>query len=229
MPEMDGFATTEEIRKREAVAGSGDSLPRRPRIPIIAMTANAMKGDRERCLDAGMDDYMAKPVKPDLLEEVMTRWLPTSVPEGSNTSQGQSPLDLRGQLDHDDEGKPLEECLDAQVLEDLQSLSGNDQPGFLSTVIQQFLNDQLQHRTNIESAIAEGAPLELRKAAHSLKGSSYNVGARHLAECVMELEKVGASGNLEGIEKLLPAFHKEFDRARRALEQKLTIQALPSA
>ncbi|MEC4675032.1 MAG: response regulator, partial [Nitrospirota bacterium] len=228
MPEMDGFEATDEIRKREASAGSGGSLPQRRHIPIIAMTANAMKGDRERCLEAGMDDYLAKPVKPKMLEEVVSRWLPSSTSEDPNISQGQSSMEQRDHVDHDDEESSLEGCLDAQVLEDLQSLGGEDQPDFLSTVIQQFLNDQMQHRSNIEEAIAQGAWLELRKAAHSLKGSSYNVGASHLAECAMELEKVGASGHLEGVEKLLPVFHKELDRARRALEQKLTTQPLPS-
>ena len=131
-------------------------------------------------------------------------------------------------MDPDDEEMSLEGCLDVQVLEDLQSLGGEDQPDFFTTVIQQFLDDQMQHRSSIEAAIVQGASLELRKAAHSLKGSSYNVGARILAECAMELEKVGVSGNLEAVEKLLPNFHKEFDRARRALEQKLTIQPMPS-
>ena len=229
MPEMDGFEATDEIRKREASAEVGGSLLQRPRIPIIAMTANAMKGDRERCLDAGMDDYMAKPVKPNLLEEVLSRWLPTVTSESPDRPRGQSYVEEQGPVDHDHEDMSLEGCLDAQVLEDLQSLGGEDQPDFLITVIQQFLNDQLQHGSNIKAAIAQGASLELRKAAHSLKGSSYNVGAHNLAECAMDLEKVGASGNLDGVEKLLPVFQKEFDRARRALEQKLTIQPLPSA
>ena len=88
MPEMDGFEATDEIRKREAAENSGGTVTPRPRIPIIAMTANAMKGDRERCLEAGMDDYLAKPVKPDLLEEVVTRWLPSATSEDSDMSQG---------------------------------------------------------------------------------------------------------------------------------------------
>jgi len=222
MPEMDGFEATGEIRNRESgMQANGNGK----HIPIIAMTANAMKGDRERCLEAGMDDYIAKPVKPDLLEEVLSRWLPASVDEvGDSASQSLAALPEKNILD-----TAVEECLDPQVLEDLQSLGGEEQPDFLTTVIQQFLDDQMQHRSNIESAIERGVPLELRKAAHSLKGSSCNVGAKSLAECAMELEKVGASGTLDGVDELLPVFRREFDRTRLALEQKLGMQSLASS
>ena len=222
MPEMDGFEATGEIRKREAEQGDCGTTLEQSHIPIIAMTANAMKGDRERCLDAGMDDYIAKPVKPELLEEVLSRWLPAQTPEGSDSSV----VEGTGKSGHS--GNSEDDCLDRQVLEDLKSLGGEEQPDFLVTVIQQFLNDQIEHRARIEAAISKGSSSDLRKAAHSLKGSSYNVGARDLAGCAMELEKIGVSGNLDGVEKLLPAFQKECDRARKALEQKLALQPLPS-
>ena len=73
MPEMDGYTATAAIRAREADAGTGENKP--PRMPIIALTANAMKGDRERCLAAGMDDYLAKPFRKEQLKEVLTRWI----------------------------------------------------------------------------------------------------------------------------------------------------------
>ncbi len=68
MPEVDGFEGTRRIREREAASGH--------RTPIVAMTAHAMTGDRERCLDAGMDDYLCKPLRPELLDEVLARWVP---------------------------------------------------------------------------------------------------------------------------------------------------------
>jgi len=230
MPEMDGFEATQVIRKREEslVAGAssrvhGESVPGKDEelaistqrhIPIIAMTANAMKGDREKCLEAGMDDYLAKPVKPDILEDMILRWLPKPA-EGL-------PFLVAGQEES------FVGCLDEQVLRDLESLGDEEQPDFLKTVIQQFLEDQPKHITAVETAIEDKDALALRMAAHSLKGSSFNVGARALASRAMELEKLGAAGTLDGVEPLLVAFQKECHRARRALAQRIGIQSVGS-
>ena len=236
MPEMDGFEATREIRKREmnskelGVRGkeqeesglpSPDSSLLTPHsllpshIPIIAMTANAMKGDREKCLEAGMDDYLPKPVKPEVLEEVILRWLPKPSVSAVPVLPGQE--------------ESLDGCLDEQVLQDLQSLGDEDQPDFLQAVIQQFLEDQTKHVTAVETAIEDKDPLALRKAAHSLKGSSFNVGARALASSAMELEKLGAAGSLDGVEDLLVSFQKECGRARLALEQRLATQSVEAS
>ena len=225
MPEMDGFEATGEIRKREeSLVASRSSLAKneessvgdgqRPatsdqrRIPIIAMTANAMKGDREKCLEAGMDDYIAKPVKPEILEEMVLRWLPKPSTGLEESFAG---------------------CLDEQVLQDLESLGDEEQPDFLQVVIQQFLDDQTKHMTAVATAIEEKDPMALRKAAHSLKGSSYNVGARSLANSAMELEQLGAAGGLDGVDVLFATFQKECGRARRALEQRLVAQSVGSS
>jgi len=104
--------------------------------------------------------------------------------------------------------------------------------GATSNLVQpliQFLEDQTKHVAAVEAAIAEKDPLALRKAAHSLKGSSLNVGARALASSAMELEKLGMAGTLEGVEELLAVFQKECRRARRALEQRLDPQSVGSA
>lgn len=223
MPEMDGFEATGEIRRceesllastaslenNEEVPGNNEQRTTRDQqhIPIIAMTANAMKGDREKCLDAGMDDYIAKPVKPEILEEVILRWLP-------KPSRGPE--------------ESLAGCLDDQVLQDLESLGDEEQPDFLQVVIQQFLDDQTKHMTAVSKAIEENDPMALRKAAHSLKGSSYNVGARALANSAMELERLGADGGLDGVDALFTTFQKECGRARRALEQRLATQPVGS-
>jgi len=220
MPEMDGFEATQEIRRRETHTNGAQGDEGAPssecdgvsHIPIIAMTANAMKGDREKCLEAGMDDYVAKPVKPEVLEDILLRWLsqPSDIMT-STVSNGEESFDG---------------CLDEQVLLDLQSLGDEEQPDFLHAVIQQFLDDQAKHQQAVESAIHDRDPLGLRKAAHSLKGSSFNVGARALASCAMELEQLGAAGTLDGVDDLLTAFQKECGRARRALEQRLLVQSV---
>ncbi len=224
MPEMDGFEATQEIRRGEeslvacvssfendgSAAGNNEqrATSNQRHIPIIAMTANAMTGDREKCLDAGMDDYIAKPVKSEILEEVILRWLPKPEMGLEESFAG---------------------CLDEQVLQDLESLGDEEQPDFLQVVIQQFLDDQTKHMTAVATAIEENDSMALRKAAHSLKGSSYNVGARALASSAMALEQLGASGNLDGVDALFATFRKECGRARRALEQRLVTQSVGSS
>ncbi|GJL54756.1 MAG: hypothetical protein NPIRA02_18880 [Nitrospirales bacterium] len=103
MPEMDGYQATAEIRLREASArqGTGISEPlvHRVRLPIIAMTANAMAGDKEKCLNAGMDDYIAKPIKPDLLQAMLVKWMPVQDAEPANTLP--EPVGMRSERSHE--------------------------------------------------------------------------------------------------------------------------------
>ena len=240
MPEMDGFEATAEIRKCEAETREelrvkseakekaiSDTLHSSPitlhRIPIIAMTANAMKGDRERCLEAGMDDYISKPVRSEVLEEVILRWLVK--PQATIQSEERCPSaskESNSLIGQDDSVE--ENCLDEQVLKELQSLGGDDQPEFVNAVIQQFLDDLGKHTTAVEDAVKREDSLALRKATHSLKGSSGNVGARSLATVVIELWKVGATSNFEGVEPLLRELRLESERTRRALERRMLVQ-----
>lgn len=218
MPEMDGFEATQAIRRREANMDNPGGremadFPHLTHIPIIAMTANAMKGDREKCLEQGMDDYIAKPVKPATLEEVVLRWLPKTPAGNFLTGQEES----------------WGGCLDEQVLKELESLGDAEQPDFLQSVIQQFLTDQPKHVAAIESAIQDRDLMALRKAAHAVRGSSFNIGARALAASAMELEKLGETGTLEGIDKLITVFQKECSRACRALEKRLAAQSVGSS
>jgi PAS domain S-box-containing protein len=218
MPEMDGFEATQAIRRHEANidisdAGQGSDPPHPTHIPIIAMTANAMKGDREKCLEQGMDDYIAKPVKPATLEEVVLRWIPKTPAGNLMTGQEESFVG----------------CLDEQVLKELESLGDAEQPDFLQSVIQQFLTDQPKHMTAIQAAIEARDGMALRKAAHALRGGSFNIGARALGSSALELEKLGEAATFEGVDKLLVAFQKECGRARRALEQRLVAQSVGSS
>jgi len=236
MPEMDGFEATGYIRAKEqeqeaereqtkTTEGEADT-PKKPiRIPIIAMTANAMKGDREQCLAAGMDDYLAKPVKSEDLERVVLQWIPEQFSEEGQYGQGVS--DVQSESENADSAAhgscPLaEHCLDDQVLHDLSLLGGEDQPDFLALVIQQFLEDCIKYTEVISQAIQQEDSGSLRKAAHSLKGSSFNVGARALAKISAELEKMGGEHNLKNSESVLLHFQKEIERTSNELERKMS-------
>jgi len=237
MPEMDGFEATGYIRakeqeheaeqqKKKAAEGCTEKPESPTRIPIIAMTANAMKGDRDRCLAAGMDDYLAKPVKLDELERVVLQW----IPEQFADEEQHDHVGLAGQSESENTDSSssrecsLDElCLDDQVFHDLSLLGGEDQPDFLSLVIQQFLEDCIKYTEIITQAIHQEDPSSLRKAAHSLKGSSFNVGARALANISAELEKMGGGQNVKDSEALLLHFQKEVERTSRALERKMSI------
>ena len=176
MPVMDGFAATQELRRRE---GTG------VRLPVIAMTANAMEGDRERCLEAGMDDHIGKPVKLERLAEVLRHWA--------------SPLDRK-------------------VLEDLRELGGPDNPGFLDEMIGVYLKQAHELLGSASAALLERDPEALARAAHTLKGSSGNLGARGMRHLCARLEALARAGGLEGGPELLEALNAELKEVRRALE-----------
>jgi len=215
MPEMDGYTATQTIRTWEA---SFEETPdtMRPqqksshlarttsRIPIIAMTANAMQGDREKCLQAGMDDYLAKPIKPEQLAEILTRWLPQnprtkdSVNESGNNSTHLAPAPLSE-----------EPAVDPIMLTRLKELGG---PDFVSRIVQQFVQDATECATAIAQAVESGNPQHLAEAAHGLKGICANMGAKTLADLCLDLEQTGGSGTIEGIKEKLLTVQSELNR-----------------
>ncbi len=200
MPEMDGYEATAEIRRRE---GEG---PNRRRTPIIAMTASAMQGDREKALSAGMDDYVAKPVKPEELDAALERWIPRSdeetlVSEEATEGAGASP---------DDSTEPL----DPSVIEGLFELGG---PELVAELSDLFLEDVPPRLEALREAIGSGDASSVGQVAHALKGSSGNMGSTRMASICAELEEVGVSEDLTKAPKLLDQLEAEFSRVRPAL------------
>jgi two-component system sensor histidine kinase/response regulator len=175
MPEMDGYEATREIRRRE-----GDG----PHIPIIAMTAHSMKGDRERCLAAGMDDYVSKPLRAEALDAVLARWV--APPGGEEPSNGA----------HAANGHGPEGPLDLEALEQLRTELAGLGPGkSVDPLIRQFL-ELIPGRVDAMTAAAERGDLEeLEREAHGLKGSSATLGAVRLATACAALEQAGADGD----------------------------------
>jgi len=205
MPEMDGYEATAEIRRRES--GSG-----RRRTPVIAMTANAMQGDREKALEAGMDDYVAKPVKPEELDAVLGRWVPR--PDGEETSAPEE------QTADGAEAAPggITDPLDQSVLAGLRELGDQE---LLKELAGLFLEDVPPQLETLRQAIEGDDASGVQRVAHTLKGSCGNMGAVRMATICAELEDVGRSGELERAPMLAERLEAEFGRVRPALQAEM--------
>ncbi|MBA2720623.1 MAG: response regulator [Chloroflexi bacterium] len=208
MPEMDGFAATREIRRREGDEG---------RTPIVAMTANALAGDRERCLDAGMDGYLTKPVRPDDLAAEVSRWLPVAktgderlakrAPEAVAATPVDPPITL-----HVDGG----DLVDRTQIDELRSMGGAD-VAFFAELIGTFLAEGERDVRQIRESVDLNDHDAVMRDAHRLKGSALNLGCRELAASADLLEARGRTGNVEGASALAEGLVVAFDRTSAAL------------
>jgi|CXWL01.1.fsa_nt_gi PAS domain S-box-containing protein len=204
MPEMDGFEATQDIRREEALGRFAKAGHGRPRIPIIAMTANAQKQDRDRCLDVGMDDYLSKPVTLEQLDRVLSRW--TGGKDVSQESDTVPPL-----LSRPDASILELPRLDEQALGVLIQLGGTDEPNFLNAIIEVFLADASPRLAGIRTAILSDNAEGLKRTAHGLKGASANVGGKRLAALCACLQEAGERGDLPQAHALLPDLESEFE------------------
>jgi signal transduction histidine kinase/DNA-binding response OmpR family regulator len=197
MPEMDGLAATRAIRSAEPADG-------RP-IRIVALTAAAMRDDRERCIAAGMDDYLTKPLRPEALDAVLERWL-GAPREDSATSPPPSSAE-----------RLVEAPIDRAVLADLGALLTNGEP-VLRQLVATFLGEVPGRLAAIRDAIDHGDAAALRRAAHTLKGSSATLGARDAAVSCAALEACGASGSMRAARERFRDLERDIACACAALE-----------
>jgi two-component system, sensor histidine kinase and response regulator len=210
MPEMDGYEATAEIRRRQAG---------QRHLPIIAMTAKAINGDRERCLAAGMDDYICKPVRLEDLEAALDKW----IPDGGTRAQGQPSAVPQTAATASQPGadlNPASSALDPAVTEKLSSLAQTADPSLLTEIYETFLSSAVEYRAAMRRAAVSGSADDLARAAHSLKGASANIGAKALAELAHALDVLGHSGSVTGTVELLNQIDREFKRVE------LQVQAL---
>jgi CheY-like chemotaxis protein/HPt (histidine-containing phosphotransfer) domain-containing protein len=181
MPDLDGYECTRLIRQ-----------PATPvlnhRIPIIAMTAHAMAGDREKCLASGMDDYLSKPILPCALQEVLEKWLAgqpvaaVAVPGAEPSRPAIAPAFNGGEL--------------------LERMMGNED--LARRVVRRFLSDAPQQLANLAEAVSRSDAEAARLAAHSLKGAAANVGGALVSATAKRVEMMGKSGDLTGASQLIP-------------------------
>ena len=201
MPEMDGLEATAAIRRME----SARELPLQPKrhIPIIATTAHAMKGDEERCRQAGMDGYVSKPIRVKKLHEQIAQFY--SQPASTETANADAPKSTQ----------PVGEAIDWSVA--MESVQGDEE--LLRVVAKAFLverkEQQRQLRTSIESGDADG----IRRTAHLLKGVASTFGAHVAMSRAEDLEAKGRSNNLDGAPELFASLCDAIDQAADVLTE----------
>ena len=206
MPEMDGFEATRVLRRQEAETGSR-------RTPVIALTANAMSGDSERCFEAGMDEYVAKPFGRETLLAALGRWTQAT----ATPSTLQSPENLPATPPPNGVAS-----IDSRVLQALRELQRPGRPDVLARVIQMFSLDAPRLLTAMRDALGTNDAESLRHAAHTLKSTSANVGATVLAAICREIEQLGRAADTAGAAAPLAGAEEELGRVLTALAQERT-------
>ncbi|MGI9321225.1 MAG: response regulator, partial [Thiogranum sp.] len=226
MPVMDGYQATTTLREREqtgAVATDGAAIPH---TPVVALTANALEGDREHCLEAGADDYLSKPFSPMDLGKLLEKWLPqTGTRDASAISQGVlTEAEPPGpDLVQDDEpGMEISASpIDQSVLDVIRDMEDEDDPDMLADIIGLYLDKSAELLQTLQMAIANLDAESMRVAAHTLKSSSANVGARVLADLCRDLEELGRSGSLDNAATKLSRLYEEYRMVDVALSGEL--------
>lgn len=204
MPEMDGYQTTKEIR-------IGDGIPN-PSIPIVAMTANAMKGDREKCITAGMDDYLTKPIDPEELTKKLEKWLKTKLTiDDKNTASFQKT----------EEVEPGTNTVEQKIWDKdaaLKRVRGKQER--LDILINMFFDSMPEKVDSLGKAIEQKQADEASAIAHSVKGSVSNLGGIALQNIAQEIEL--SHDNAEKMQQLWPLFIEQYEGLSKVLQENST-------
>jgi signal transduction histidine kinase/CheY-like chemotaxis protein/HPt (histidine-containing phosphotransfer) domain-containing protein len=200
MPEMDGLETTRRVVQR---------WPAGERPYVVALTANAMKEDRQACQAAGMDDYVSKPVQARDLQAALVRGGQRTLDRPAPVPQAFVPAEMPAVQNG---------VIDPAVLTQLRQVRDGGTPGIFRDLLTLFRADVPPLVSAMRTAVGEGDAPKLRAAAHSLKGAAANLGARGLARLCAELEKIGRDGSVQGADALLPQLEPLFKEVCDALD-----------
>ncbi|MEM9539673.1 MAG: response regulator [Cyanobacteria bacterium P01_E01_bin.42] len=203
MPDMDGLEAARHIREMEGQGVFGH----RPATVVIAMTANAMQGDREACIEAGMDDYISKPIRVNALVEALQKYN-SPVPET------------------DKETNMTPATIDEQMWQELIEIGGDEAADLIRELIESYCEDSPQLLSQIENAIAAADAHELQYRAHTLKSSSASLGLTQFAEICAKLEELGRSGSTTVDDARLGEMRTEYQRVELALKEKLANEGI---
>ncbi|MCP3676737.1 MAG: response regulator, partial [Deltaproteobacteria bacterium] len=200
MPVMDGYEATREIR-------NPTSRVQNHEIPVIAMTANAMMGDRKECLDAGMDDYIAKPINPKSLADMVEKWLSKlSEPVREESSIQKAPQEEPGE----DEA---EECFNMTIL--IDRMMGDEE--MAREILDGYMEDMPNQISSLKEALDESDSSLVQRLAHTIKGASANVGATALQEAALQVERSVKESDLENSALLIPKMDEQFEMLKEAI------------
>lgn len=209
MPHMDGYQMAREIRRDEAQRGL-------PRTPLVALTASALKGEAERCLDAGMDDYLAKPVGIATLGACLQRWLPHTQGDADASSadslriqtENNRQATATGHITQPEKAPGKDADVDAGILDRqvLTELTGGD-PDEFALLLADFLASTAADMAELDRLHAAALLPDMTRQAHKIKGAARLVGAHHLGETAAALEAAGRSGHGDAVAILIDRLH----------------------
>jgi CheY-like chemotaxis protein len=195
MPGMDGYEATARIRAYEGPVRH---------TPIIALTAGAMRADRERCMAAGMDDYVAKPISPEQLEAVLGRWIPTA--GAAPPPKASAPVPA------------ADGPVDWTMIADLVAMTP---PDFIADLLGLFVRDSATALTDLRIAWREDDRESWSQIAHKLRGSCATLGARSMMDLCARMEDLDEPAMMESGEAMLEALEREFARTQEMLAEHL--------
>jgi CheY-like chemotaxis protein len=220
MPEMGGLEATTEIRRRQQQQTQFPNY--KSPIIIVAMTASAMQGDREKCLAAGMDDYLAKPVRLEDMRGIIEKWgakaAATTTPAATNGSSSASPSTASI------EAPSVRSEVESVDLQRLLEFTDGD-PDSFRELVTLYVSQTSEQLEQLESAVRSSVAGEVRRIAHSCAGASATCGMRRLVPLLRELERQGTEEKLTNAENICQQANREFSSIRRILEAHLSKEA----
>ena len=207
MPEMDGLEATRQIRNPR-------SLILNQNIPVIAMTAHAMAGDREKCLKAGMNGYVSKPVDPLALANELEKWIGKDTP---GTEQTAVSLEEEKMPDEAEEVGAFQIFDRAALLKRLM-----EDEGLAETIVAGFLDDMPKQMAALRSFVEKGQAEQAGGQAHKIKGAAGNVTALAFQETAYDMERAGKAGDVASLQRLLPELEQRFLQLKARMESNET-------
>lgn len=196
MPVIDGFEATRVLRQRETESGL--------HLPVVALTANAMPGDRERCVAAGMDDYLPKPYSGEEMMRILQRWLPAERRQHAAAQPKNEPLFLPA-------------ALDPGALDKIRALSPDKAEMLVQQLLLAYQKAALLEISALERALEADDVEAVARAAHGLKSSSFNVGAMYFGELLRDVEAAARTADLQGVRRVIDAVYDEWGRVHQAV------------
>ncbi len=212
MPEMDGFQATRAIRSLEREAGAESG------VIIVALTANARREDRDRCLACGMNDYLSKPFTMVQLKDIIFKW--HSAAKGSGDASDDphaSPADESPEAESTDN----ESLLDLNTLDGIRAIQDPQAPDILGKLLDIYVDNVPELIRQLDASIRDADCESVREQAHSLKSSSGNIGARKIFTLSATIEEMARDGKLDGTDRLLGEIEQMFPETCKLLEREI--------